>query len=160
MKKNIIGPYFFENEGGAAVTVNGDTYRTMLTDFIVPALEDIDVDNVWFQQDGATFHTSHATIDLLHQTFDGRLISRNGNVNWTLRSCDSTLLDFFLRGAVKDKCYADHPEAIEHLKANIRGAIAEILLYTLEKVLENWSDRMGYCEASRGSHMNEIIFHC
>ena len=30
--------------------------------------------DVWFQQDGATCHTS--------QTLDGRLVSRNGNVNW------------------------------------------------------------------------------
>ena len=45
------------------------------------ALDGIDVDNVWFQQDGATCHTSHATIDLLRETFDGRLISRNGDVN-------------------------------------------------------------------------------
>jgi len=54
----IIGPYFFEDEGGATVTVNGDTYRTMITDFFVPALDGIDVDNVWFQQDGATCHIS------------------------------------------------------------------------------------------------------
>lgn len=155
----IIGPYFFQNEDGATITVNGDTYRTMITDFFVPALHGIDVNDVWFQQDGATCHTSHATIDLLRQTFDGRLISRNGDVNWPPRSCDLTPLDYFLWGAVKDKCYADKPETIEHLKANIRDAIAEIQPHTLAKVLENWSDRMGYCEASRGSHMNEIIFH-
>lgn len=125
----------------------------------MPALHGIDVNDVWFQQDGATCHTSHATIDLLRQTFDDRLISRNGDVNWPARSCDLTPMDYFLWGAVKDKCYADKPETIENLKANIRDAIAEIRPHTLEKVLENWSDRMGYCEASRGSHMNEIIFH-
>ena len=92
----IIGLYFFEDEGEATVTVNGDTYRTMITDFFVPALDGIDVDNVWFQQDGATCHTSHATIDLLRETFDGRLISRNGDVNWPPRSCDLTPLDYFL----------------------------------------------------------------
>ena len=53
--------------------VNGDTYHTMITDFFVPALDDNDVDNVWFQQDGATCHTSHATIDLLRETFDGQM---------------------------------------------------------------------------------------
>ena len=26
--------------------------------------------------------TPHATVDLLGQTFDGRLISRNGDINW------------------------------------------------------------------------------
>ena len=31
-------------------------------------------------------------------------------------------------------CYADKPETIEHLKANIRGVIAEIGIQTLDKV--------------------------
>lgn len=30
----IIGPYFFENEDGAAFTENGERYRAMLTDFL------------------------------------------------------------------------------------------------------------------------------
>ena len=130
-----------------------------MTDFFVPDLDGTDVDNVWFQQDGATCHTSCATIDLLRETFVGRLISRDGDVNWPPRSCDLTPLDYFLWGAVKDKCYVHHPETIDHFKANIRDAIDEIRPQTLGKVLENCSDRMGYYEASRASQLNEIIFH-
>ena len=52
----------------------------MITDLFVITLRGIDVNDVWFQQDGATCHTSHATIDLLRQTFDDRLISQNANV--------------------------------------------------------------------------------
>ena len=40
---------------------------------------------------------------------------------------------------------------IEALKDNIREAI--------DNVLKNWIDRVGYCMASRGSHLNKIIFH-
>ena len=68
-------------------------------------------------------------------------------------------LDYFLWGALKDKCYADKPETIDSLKDNIREAIGEIQLYTIDNVLKNWIDRVGYCMASRGSHLNEIIFH-
>ena len=35
-------------------------------------------------------------------------------------------LDYYLWGAVKDKCYADKPETIDALKDNIREAISEI----------------------------------
>ena len=42
------------------------------------------------------------------------------------RSCDLTPLDYYLWGAVKDKCYADKPETIDALKDNIREAIGEI----------------------------------
>ena len=68
-------------------------------------------------------------------------------------------VDYYLWDAVKDKCYADKPETIAALKENIREAIAEIQLHTIDNVLKNWTGGVGYCMASRGSHLNEIIFH-
>ena len=82
-------------------------------------------------------HASHATSDLLSQTFDGRLISRNKDVNWLPRSCDLTQLNYFLWSWVEEKYYAYKPETNEHLKNNIRNAIAEILPHTLDKVHDN-----------------------
>ena len=67
-----------------------------------------------------------------------------------------TPLDYYLWSAVKDKCYADNSETIDDLKDNIREAIGEIQLPTIDNVLKNWVDRVGYCMASRGSHLNEI----
>ena len=71
----IIGPYFFENEIRAAVSVNGLRYRTMFNEFVWPELEDMDVDDVYLQQDGAMCHTSSETIGLLREKFPGRVIS-------------------------------------------------------------------------------------
>ncbi|GFW92249.1 uncharacterized protein TNCV_3541351 [Trichonephila clavipes] len=62
----IIGPYFFKNDEGHNVTVNGDRYRAMITNFFIPELNNHDVQELWFQQDGATCHTACATIDLLN----------------------------------------------------------------------------------------------
>ena len=75
----------------------------MITDFFVPDFHgiNVNVNDVWFQQDDATCHTSHATINLLRQTFDGRLISRNGDINWSPISYDLTLRKYFLRDPVK-----------------------------------------------------------
>ena len=64
----------------------------------------------------------------------------------------------FLWGAVKDKCYALRPETIEALKHDIEVAIHGIEAQTIENVLKNWVDRMGYCKASRGSHLNDVVF--
>ncbi|GFX85567.1 uncharacterized protein TNCV_3717381 [Trichonephila clavipes] len=83
----IIGPYFFENDEGHNVTVNGDRYRAMITNFFIPELNNHDVQELWFQQDGAICHTARATIDLLKDTFGDHLISRLGPVNWPPRSC-------------------------------------------------------------------------
>ena len=117
------------------------------------------MDDIWFQQDGATCHTADVTINLLRTVFENRIISRNSDVNWPLRSCDLTPSDYFLWGAVKDKCYAYHPETIEALKDEIEVAIHRIEPQTIENVLKNWVDRMGYCKASRGSHLNNVVFH-
>ncbi|GFU69830.1 transposable element Tc3 transposase [Trichonephila clavipes] len=113
---------------------------------------------LWFQQDGATCHTARAIIDLLKDTFGVRLISRFGPVNWPPRSCDLTPLDYFLWGYVKLLVYADKPQTLDHLEDNIRRVIADIRPQMLEKVIENWTSRLDYIRASRGSPMPEILF--
>ncbi|GFT57793.1 uncharacterized protein TNCV_4865441 [Trichonephila clavipes] len=154
----IIGPYFFKNDQGHNVTVNGDRYRAMITNFFIPELNNHDVQELGFQQDGATCHIARATIDLLKDTFGDRLISCFGPVNWPQRSCDLTPLDYFLWGYVKLLVYADKPQTLDHLEDNIRRIIADIRPQMLEKVIENWTSRLDYIRASRGSPMPEIIF--
>ncbi|GFX03509.1 putative transposable element [Trichonephila clavipes] len=122
----IIGPYFFKNDEGHNVTVNGDRYRAMITNFFIPELNNHDVQELWFQQDGATCHTARATIDLL-----------------------KTRLSLV---------YADNPQTLDNLEDNIRRVIADIRPQMLEKVIENWTYRLDYIRASRGSPMPEIIF--
>ncbi|GFW45502.1 uncharacterized protein TNCV_3244421 [Trichonephila clavipes] len=122
----IIGPYFFKNYEGHNVTVNGDRYRAMITNFFIPELNNHDVQELWFQQDGATCHTARATIDLLKDTFGDRLISRFGPVNWPPRSCDLPPLDYFLWGYVKSLVYANKPQTLDYLEDNIRRVIADI----------------------------------
>ncbi|GFY36624.1 DUF4817 domain-containing protein [Trichonephila clavipes] len=154
----IIGPYFFKNDEGHNATVNGDRYRAMITNFFIPELNNHDVQELWFQQDGATCHTARATIDLLKDTFGDRLISRFGPANWPPRSCDLTPLDYFLWDYVKSLVYADKPQTLDHLEENIRRVIADIRPQMLEKVIENWTSRLDYIRASRGSPKPEIIF--
>ena len=48
---------------------------------------------------------------------------------------DLTPFDYDLWGAIKDKCYADKPEIIDAFKDNIREAIGEIQLHTIDNML-------------------------
>ncbi|GFU25642.1 transposable element Tc3 transposase [Trichonephila clavipes] len=80
---------------------------------------------LWFQQDGATCHTARVTIELLKDTFGDRLISHFGPVNWPPRSCELTPLDYFLWGYVKSLVYVDKPQTLGHLEDNIRRVIAD-----------------------------------
>ncbi|GFW45371.1 transposable element Tc3 transposase [Trichonephila clavipes] len=124
----------------------------MITNFFIPELNNHDVQELWFQQDGAICHNPRAKIDLFKDTFGDRLISRFGPVNWPPRSCDLTPLDYFLWGYVK-------PQTLDHLEDNIRRVIADIRPQMLEKVIENRTSRLDYIRASRGSPMPEIIFN-
>ena len=131
----------------------------MLNEFLFTKIEEEDIVNIWFQQDGSTCLKAKAIFDVLRPVFEDRIISRRADVVWPPRSCDLTPLDYYLWGAVKDKRYADKPETNDALKDNIREAIAEIQLHKIDNVLKNWTDRVGYCIASRGSQLNTIIFH-
>ena len=122
----------------------------MLNEFLFTKIE---------EEDGATCHTAEATLDVLRLVFQDSIISRRSDVVWPPRSSDLTPLDYYLWVAFKDKCYADKPETIDALKDNIREAIGEIQLQTIDNVLKHWTDHVGYCVASRDSHLNEIIFH-
>ena len=109
----------------------------MINEFLLPNLEDMDMDEMWFQQDGATCHTARETIDLLKETFNDNIISRNGPVNWPPCSCDLTPLDYFLWGYVKSLVYVDKPQSIDALETNIQRVIADIR--PQYKCLKKWS---------------------
>ncbi|GFV55842.1 uncharacterized protein TNCV_3321311 [Trichonephila clavipes] len=129
----------------------------MITNFFIPELNNHDVQELLLKQDGATFHTARATIDLLKDTFGDRLISRFGPVNWPPRSCGLTPLDFFLWGYVKSLVYADKPQTLDHLEDNIRRVIADTRPHLLEKVIENWTSRLDYIRGNGCNPMPEII---
>lgn len=130
----------------------------MITDFLLPEIEARDLGEIWFQQDGGPCHTAADTMTLLINHFGEQLISRNGPVNWPPRSCDITPLDFFLWGYVKSKVFADKPTTIEQLETNITREIRQIPVIILEKVIENWTQRMTHLKNSYGQHLKEIIF--
>ncbi|XP_011859579.1 PREDICTED: uncharacterized protein LOC105557057 [Vollenhovia emeryi] len=154
----IIGPYFFKNEKRANITVNGPRYRAMINNFFFQNIDAFDPEEFWFQQDGATAHTSAASINLLKTVFGDRVISRFGPVNWPPRSCDLTPPDYFLWGYVKSLVYVDKPNSLDALEANIERVIDEIRPELCEKVVKNWTDRMAFIQRSRGGHMPEVIF--
>ena len=90
----VIGPYFFRDDQDRHVTVIGNP--SIIIEHFWPQLDDIDLEYMWFQQDGATSHTVNVTINLLETKFGKLVISGYDSVGWTPRSCDLTPLDYFL----------------------------------------------------------------
>lgn len=52
-----------ENAVGQAFTVSGA--RETLTNVLVPRLQNLDLNSMWFQQDGATYHTARETVQVI-----------------------------------------------------------------------------------------------
>lgn len=153
----IIGPYFFE-ENERTVSVNAVRYREMITTFFLPKLQEMNIGDVWFQQDGATAHTARCSIELLRENFPNRLISLRGDLPWPARSPDLAPCDFFLWGYLKSVVYNDRPRTLVHLKDNIRKAIADIPIDMLERVHQNFKNRIAQCIDNGGRHLFDVIF--
>ena len=77
----IIGPWFFE-ENEVTVTVNSDRYVNIFLELFFPRLDELDLGDTWFQQDGATAHTSRTSMAVLREIFPERLISIRGDLEW------------------------------------------------------------------------------
>ena len=155
----IIGPIFFENEQGEAITVNGDRYWAMLNEFLFTKIVNEDIGNVWFQQVGTTCHTAEALHSMFFGLFLKIALSAAELMSFGHLGAAIDTVGLLFVGCRKDKCYTDKPEIIDVLKDNIREAIGEIQMHTIDKVLKDWTDRVGYCMVNRGCHLNEIIFH-
>ncbi|VEN34326.1 unnamed protein product [Callosobruchus maculatus] len=59
----------------------------MLEEFLWPELDNIHITDLSFQQDGATSHTSDATLEVVRQTFGDWIITRRAFIDWPPRSC-------------------------------------------------------------------------
>jgi hypothetical protein len=156
----IIGPYFYEDQRNRAVTVNTERYIVMLQNFFAPALQDFSGFNrsSWFQQDGATCHTSNDSIAALREIFGQKVISKRGDIHWPPRSPDLTPMDFYLWGYLKSKVYISNPVSIEELKENIREEMQNISPTTCRAVMQNFRSRLQVCQDEQGSHLNDVIF--
>jgi hypothetical protein len=80
-----------------------------------------------FQQDGATPHTAHGSMDVVSRMFPGWVISRLGDIPWPPRSPDlSTCATFFLWEYLKSRVYAHNPITLADLKETAKQEVAAI----------------------------------
>lgn len=149
--KKIIGPYFFD------ATVNQNTYIEMLENYLMPALDDINLQdrrNLYFQHDGCPAHSAISVRNWLDQHFHNKWIGQFGPIRWPARSPDITPLDFFLWGYLKQKVYAhDLKDNLNLLKEKISEAIADINEDTIHSVYEKFRKNIEKCVTVGGQHI-------
>ena len=116
----------------------------------VDQLDDDELRNGYFQQDGATCHTSNESMTEIESFFDDRIISK---ALWPPRSPDLSPPDFFLWGALRGKAYANKPRTIQELENNIRCEIAAISEDVLQATFANMKRRVD----SGGEHFQHLF---
>ena len=110
--------------------------------------------NSYFQQDGATCHTSNESMAKIESFFDDWIISK---ALWPPRYPDLSLPNFFLWGALKGKAYANKPRTIQELENNIQREIAAISEDVLEATFANMKRRVQLCLDSGGEHFQHLL---
>ena len=157
-KFGVWGPYFFE-DSLKVVTVTSERYVKMLLEFVKPKLRELHIDSkIWFQQDGATAHTARLSLTVLQEMFPGRVVSLRGDVPWPARSPDLSPCDFFLWGHLKAEVFKSRPITLTELKAAIVTAVNEISMGMINRVMDNFRDRLQKCVLCGGGHLKDIIF--
>lgn len=147
-RRRIIGPIFFEG------TINGERYKTQILETIINQMHDDELQRGYFQQDGATAHTTRGNLTYLAEFFEDRVISRD---LWPPRSPDLTPPDFFLWGYLKNKIFRNRMHDIEELKNAITYEINQISAETLINVFENLKRRVDLCIAHDGAHFQHFM---
>ena len=122
ISSRIYGPNFFEDPEGNARLVTTDTYIEMLN---MVSVNDIYPD-IWFQQDGATAHTSLRAREWLTNQFGNKIIFHHMEFTWSARSPDLSPLDYFLWDYVKENVFKRQPADIEILKEIVQEVVSSI----------------------------------
>ena len=104
-------------------------------------LDTADCKKYYFQQDGATPHTSNVLQDWLGEKFSSKFLSKE---KWPPRSPDLNPCDFFLWGHLKSKVYYPLPSNIDELKSNIEREVKSITTEMLKNSFENFRIRLNF----------------
>jgi hypothetical protein len=78
------------------------------------------ISKYYFQQDGASPHTSKKAQNYLRSKFGEKFIDKK---KWPPRSPDLNPCDYFLWGYLKSRVYNPLPKDLDDLKANIEREI-------------------------------------
>ena len=145
--QRIIGPIFFEE------TVNTIVYKNIFMDF-VNQLDDMELTQGYFQQDGATSHTSNESMAYISSFFEYRVISKG---LWPPRSPDLTSSDYFLWWYLKARVYRNKPWTTEHLRRNLKAKINNIDVDMLRRVSNTMIKRATMCLQEEGGHFQQLL---
>jgi hypothetical protein len=132
----------------------------MLNTFLFQELRrrNVNMQQIGFQQDGATAHTARLSMQVVRDMFTQHVISRFSDIHWPPRSFHLSVCDYFLWGYLKSEVYINKPHNIQELKDSIRLEIADLEEEMLGRAMENFKERLQECIQKEGHLLTDVIF--
>ena len=155
--------FWHTDEDGKSVSVNTDQYIKSVED----VLKDISTEQLnvyWWQQDGATCHTSKKSMAYLRGIFGDRLISKQlkdfkifGVPEWPAHSPDLNPLDFTFWGQAMKKVWDEKPSNLDELKATVQRFFDSLSPDFVKKCVANIRKRATFCVQENGGHFEHLL---
>ena len=128
---------------------------------VVAELSRRDRRRMWWQQDGATCHTSAKSREKLHGIFGDRLISnkvQEGHGSpWPARSPDLNPLDFAFWGMAMQKVYNDNPQTLDELMECVENFFHTLPEDVIRNSVSNILKRARLCVKNKGDHFESEL---
>ncbi len=149
LNRKLLVWTWLDNDSGSPVRVNQTAYQKVLVEEVHPTImATTNIEDIWWQQDGATCHMAKTNMALLRDTLGPCIISHNGPINWPAHSPNLLPFDFFFWGAIEQKGKElPKPATLEEMKEQVEAAAASIIedtiwtaCHSIQKIW-NWSLR-------------------
>jgi len=163
-KAGIIGPYPIDEISDAndpRSTLTASRYVHMLDTQVIPELRrrltEEEFQACWYQQDGAKVHLARQSMEYLNRTFNGRLISLNGFIQWPPYSPDLSPLDYMFWALMKKFVNKQDPQDVTELKLVIAQACSVIDIETCRNAIRDFPIRIMALIEAGGRHFEQTL---
>lgn len=130
---------------------NQHIYLNMLQTVAWPAVSNVATRRgYWWQQDGATCHTTALVLDWLRDKFGDRIISNKSERRWPPKSPDLSPLDYWFWSVCLAELRRSPPASIEELKQTVTEFANSLTPEEIKKAVGDIIPRAEACIMSNG----------
>ena len=144
------------DEEGKNLSVNTARYQEVIK-MIKDQLPTRKLKKYWWQQDGATCHTSDKSLSGLKEIFGNRIISKRSEIEWPARSPDLNPLDYSFWGMAMKEVWDKNPKTIPELMEVVENFFSNLSEDLVRRTVANILKRAEKCRKNKGGHFeNEL----
>ena len=132
-------------------SVNQQVYLEMLATVVWPKIRAVSTrQQYWFQQNGATAHTTIQVRNWLASKFSNRIISRLTEKPWPARSPDLSPLDYWFWSVCLGELRRSPPSSLDELQEIVENFVESLQEEEVIKATRNILKRAKVCKEAGG----------